>query len=405
MKKYIKWSVLIAVCVTFASTVYPGTKVADAQVLSCPKTFQRNLQIGSYGSDVVALQDWLIKNGFDIPSITKNSGPKGYFGFYTASALRKYQKAVGLPENGSLGPLTMNKLNQCGIKVDDSVKSKFELPPTPAGVIKTDSPGPTTVSSPASVGNTDQGSTFTIICYPQPTSIPVGGAVLFQVSQSGSYASSYEWSGTDGLSGQGYMVAKRYDTSGTKLAKVTAISSNGQKVVGACTVNVFNQTTSGDSSLSGSGKASEIKSSTGLRGPIVKVTSPANDETWEYGTTQTISWSIGGLDAELGALFTVYLVPQDGRPAITLATNYSQANKSITVNVRSATLMPDGTMKPSKMTPGIYKVKVVCQSNNQPGLKDCSSESTGTVRIPETVIKANADKKESSLPESSKTSE
>ncbi|MEN9912600.1 MAG: trimeric autotransporter adhesin [Candidatus Parcubacteria bacterium] len=74
--------------------------------------FSINLQLGSYGADVVALQDFLLRKGFKIAdlSVGKNHD-KGYFGGSTLQALRKYQSSVGIEATGYFGPTTRMKVN------------------------------------------------------------------------------------------------------------------------------------------------------------------------------------------------------------------------------------------------------------------------------------------------------
>ncbi|MFA6404832.1 MAG: peptidoglycan-binding protein [Candidatus Paceibacterota bacterium] len=86
------------------TTVYPSCYV-----------FSTNLQIGSKGADVVALQTWLIEHGFDIPAITQEFASKGYFGPATASVVKKYQASVGIESTGYFGPETRARVNgECG---------------------------------------------------------------------------------------------------------------------------------------------------------------------------------------------------------------------------------------------------------------------------------------------------
>jgi peptidoglycan hydrolase-like protein with peptidoglycan-binding domain len=81
--------------------------------------FSTNLGLGSTGADVVALQTWLISNGYNIPAIASGQQAKGYFGIQTQSALMRYQMANGLnvsgvgydKELGFFGPLTRAKVN------------------------------------------------------------------------------------------------------------------------------------------------------------------------------------------------------------------------------------------------------------------------------------------------------
>lgn len=73
--------------------------------------FSAYLTVGSTGSDVSALQTWLISQGFAIPSISSGAAQTGYFGQQTKAAVVKYQASVGLPSTGFVGPLTIAKLN------------------------------------------------------------------------------------------------------------------------------------------------------------------------------------------------------------------------------------------------------------------------------------------------------
>lgn len=70
-----------------------------------------NLTIGSTGADVVALQTWLMGNGFDIPALSQGRSQRGYYGATTAAAVARYQASVGIPATGFLGALTRAALN------------------------------------------------------------------------------------------------------------------------------------------------------------------------------------------------------------------------------------------------------------------------------------------------------
>ena len=74
-------------------------------------TFGTNLTVGSTGADVVALQTWLIANGYSIPAIASGAASKGYFGAQTQTAVKAYQAAKGIPSTGFVGPLTRGALN------------------------------------------------------------------------------------------------------------------------------------------------------------------------------------------------------------------------------------------------------------------------------------------------------
>ncbi len=77
-------------------------------------TFNTNLTVGSTGADVVALQTWLIANGFNIPSIASGAAAKGYFGTQTKTAVMQFQTSKSLPSTGFVGPLTRGVLNAGG---------------------------------------------------------------------------------------------------------------------------------------------------------------------------------------------------------------------------------------------------------------------------------------------------
>ncbi len=88
--------------------------------------WNRNLTLGSSGSDVLALQKVLISKGY--LSIKK---PTTYFGRLTKAALVRYQKANGIyPTSGYFGPKTrayMNKYNSGGAQGVSSKQDALSL--------------------------------------------------------------------------------------------------------------------------------------------------------------------------------------------------------------------------------------------------------------------------------------
>jgi peptidoglycan hydrolase-like protein with peptidoglycan-binding domain len=104
-----------------AMGVIPADKAAAARAAvsgnsssSCA-VFNRDLRIGSTGSDVVSLQTYLESKGF----LTMPAGvSKGYFGGLTQSALARYQASVGIsPAAGYFGPITRSDVSaKCGVK-------------------------------------------------------------------------------------------------------------------------------------------------------------------------------------------------------------------------------------------------------------------------------------------------
>ena len=65
-----------------------------------------DLHVGSHGSDVVALQSYLIGLGYSIPA-----GPTGNFYGQTFNAVRSFQSRNGIPTTGYVGPLTRGVIN------------------------------------------------------------------------------------------------------------------------------------------------------------------------------------------------------------------------------------------------------------------------------------------------------
>lgn len=79
---------------------------------SMSMTFTSNLTVGSKGTEVEALQKWLVSKGY----LTMPAGVAyGYFGPATKAALAKYQAEAGIsPASGYFGPITRAKLNAMG---------------------------------------------------------------------------------------------------------------------------------------------------------------------------------------------------------------------------------------------------------------------------------------------------
>ncbi|MDE2213007.1 MAG: peptidoglycan-binding protein [Patescibacteria group bacterium] len=70
-------------------------------------TLTNQLDIGSQGSDVIALQQYLAQ----YPNIYPQGLVTGYYGSLTAQAVANWQQANGLPSVGRVGPLTLAALN------------------------------------------------------------------------------------------------------------------------------------------------------------------------------------------------------------------------------------------------------------------------------------------------------
>jgi hypothetical protein len=82
------------------------------------------LKNGSSGNAVKDLQTNLVRLGFSVGS----PGADGLFGPLTESAVRKFQKAHGLPVDGVVGPSTLSKISELILELDS--RAKTSLPPT-----------------------------------------------------------------------------------------------------------------------------------------------------------------------------------------------------------------------------------------------------------------------------------
>jgi len=72
-----------------------------------PSTFTRNLALWDVGTDVTALQQFLVTADIG-PAAQKLKvhGVTRVFGLLTLHALQEYQRSVGVPATGYFGPLT-----------------------------------------------------------------------------------------------------------------------------------------------------------------------------------------------------------------------------------------------------------------------------------------------------------
>lgn len=97
--------------------------------------------------------------------------------------------------------------------------------------------------------NENNNNNLSAVCYANPTSANINQTVTWSVTPNGGNGSySYNWSGTDGLSGYGQYTTKQYGYSGTKSAYVT-VTSGGKTVTANCSMVVYGNTTYGVSSV------------------------------------------------------------------------------------------------------------------------------------------------------------
>ena len=98
-----------------------ATSVAVSSALntsSCsPLTLTRSLALGSTGSDVTALQNFLISQGY------LNSTATGYFGSLTQAAVSAFQSETGITAVGSVGPITTAKISSISSACQSTAKN------------------------------------------------------------------------------------------------------------------------------------------------------------------------------------------------------------------------------------------------------------------------------------------
>ncbi len=69
--------------------------------------YVRDLDVGNFGPDVTALQEFLVQQKKGPASTTLVGTAKGFFGLLTKSALAEFQASVGItPALGYFGPKT-----------------------------------------------------------------------------------------------------------------------------------------------------------------------------------------------------------------------------------------------------------------------------------------------------------
>ncbi|GEM_PF-6649349 len=171
--------------------------------------FNVNMTIGSTGADVVALQTFLIANGYDIPSVSSGATSKGYFSSETQQAVIKYQNAKNIPSTGFVGPLTRGAMNSCS----PTSTTQTQTVTCPAGFTCTPIGTPTTIKCPDGY-----------VCNPVTADSPVeinpstSGGVAYTSSTTSS-SDCYQFNtnltygntGPDVLAFQNYLLSKGFD--------------------------------------------------------------------------------------------------------------------------------------------------------------------------------------------------
>lgn len=96
----------ISATVGATSSTSTGTTTTGTTTSTTKYTFTEQITSGDSGDEVSALQQRLKDAGYFTGSVT------GYYGILTTDAVRSYQKANGINQTGTMGPLTMAALNK-----------------------------------------------------------------------------------------------------------------------------------------------------------------------------------------------------------------------------------------------------------------------------------------------------
>jgi Putative peptidoglycan binding domain len=105
----------------------PGSNAPQSSSKRTCAVVHRYLALGSRGADVVALQTFLVQNGW-MPDVV----PTGYFGRQTASALARWQASRGFEPIGATGPLTRAALSKCDTEASTQKENQVPQQPTAA---------------------------------------------------------------------------------------------------------------------------------------------------------------------------------------------------------------------------------------------------------------------------------
>lgn len=219
-------------------------------------TFSQDLSVGATGAEVVALQKWLISNGYDIQALSSGAAGYGYFGTQTREAVRRFQEHEGLPNTGYFGRLSRGRVHGKKLPPVDSrapVISGVDAPTvlnvgeTGTWTIRATDPQNGTLQYSVDWG--DVLTSISIDCIPGYICEPNPGAKIAEVQQGSTFTHSYS-------SAKTYTVRFVVRNS----VGLTARSSATVKVVDA-NVSPLN------------------------------IISPNGGEVWQKGSTQAVTWN------------------------------------------------------------------------------------------------------------------
>ncbi len=248
----------------------------------CP-IFSQNLQFGSTGSAVSVLQNFLMKEGFEVdPAEYKSEGGPA-FGESTAAAVVAFQQKYAVrPASGYFGPLTRAKANSlCG------------KPVPPAQPIFVSSVNPSSAAIGMEVSITGRGfdwkSNSVRLIGPSAGTGYINGLasdpVYYAVPQAQGAGTAAIVASPEGMS---RTIRFRVPASLEGCAKFQVVYPESG---GACAHFELQPGNYKLAVLNGNGESNNVPFMVaGRTGASVKVISPNGGETWIRGTTQTITW-------------------------------------------------------------------------------------------------------------------
>jgi hypothetical protein len=265
----------------------PALSQAQTSTLptSCP-VLTRNLVLGSRGEDVQWLQIYLLKQGFG-EEIYYSRG-WGYYGPYTSIMVARFQKSIGLPVTGTVGPLTRaaiavtscpnQNISVSGMSASSVLVNNGSAEPTGASLrftftLSNNGSSDIYVSKNPNIAlgvrSTAYKGGLTVVTA-SPSVISADTSVAFGIPAGSMRQFTYEGylDNKDGI--RGYKIF-----SIEKINYSTNISNLTEKaVIGGIDALTVNQLLGGN----------------GTNPPYINIEAPNGGETWDMGTEQQISY-------------------------------------------------------------------------------------------------------------------
>ena len=211
--------------------------------------------------------------------------------------------------SGGNGSYTYSWTGSDAFIANGSTASKsYSTAGTKTGSVVITSGNQSVVYTCSGVINTVTNNDLTLSCSPDSSNVDIGDNVTWFAYPSGGNGSySYDWDGTEGLSGSSRNLTWNYDYSGTKRANVT-VTSNGQTATASCTTRVKTV----NSNLSVSCNANPSNTQVGNRvNWYVQVSGGDGDYNYDWSGTD-------GLNSSGKSPYITYNLPGSKRATVTV---------------------------------------------------------------------------------------